>query len=80
MEILSAFPQSIIGAMLLMVGIEFVKFLSDVKKTDLFLIAFTAGLALLTNMAVGFITVILLYHGLRRWAGNKQYTRWFIGG
>jgi len=76
----TAFPQSIIGAMLIMVGIEFVKFIFDLKKTEVFLMALTAGLALLTNMAVGFIAAILVYYGLRRWGGNNRYTRWLIGG
>lgn len=74
------FPKSIIGAMLLLVGIELVKFVRDIKKTEVFIMALTAVLSLLTNMAIGFIVAIIVYHALRRWGGNNPYTRWLVNG
>jgi MFS superfamily sulfate permease-like transporter len=76
----SAFPQSIIGAMLIMVGIELTKFVRDIKKTELFIMALTAGLSLVTNMAVGFIVATVIYHVLRRWGGKTRYAHWLVDG
>lgn len=75
----SAFPQSIIGAMLILVGVELTKFVRDIKRNELFIMALTTGLALLINMAVGFIVAIAAYHILRRWGASNRYTRWMVG-
>jgi len=75
----SAFPQSIIGAMLILVGIELTKFVRDITKNELFIMALTAGFALLINMAVGFIVAIVAYHILRKWGTNNRYTRRLVG-
>lgn len=74
------FPESIIGAMLLLVGVELTKFVRDIKKTEIFIMALTAGLSLLTNMAIGFVAAIVVYHLLRRWGGKNRYSRWLING
>jgi len=74
------FPKSIIGAMLLLVGVELTKFVRDIKKTEVFIMALTAGLSLLTNMAVGFVMAIIIYHTLHRWGSNNRYTRWLVDG
>lgn len=74
------FPKSIIGAMLILVGVELTKFVRDIKKTEVFIMALTAGLSLLTNMAVGFVVAIIIYHTLRRWGGKNRYTRWLVDG
>jgi len=74
------FPKSIIGAMLLLVGVELTKFVRDIKKTEVFIMALTAGLSLLTNMAVGFIVAIIIYHILRRWGSKNRYSRWLVDG
>jgi len=74
------FPKSIIGAMLLLVGVELTKFVRDIKKTEIFIMALTAGLSLLTNMAIGFIAAIIIYHILRRWGNKNRYSRWLIDG
>jgi MFS superfamily sulfate permease-like transporter len=74
------FPKSIIGAMLLLVGIELTKFVRDIKKTEVFIMALTAGLSLLTNMAIGFVVAIIIYHALRRWGNKNRYSRWLVNG
>lgn len=76
----SYFPQSIIGAMLIMVGIELTKFVRDIRKNELFILTLTTSLALLTNMAVGFIVAIITYHLLRRWGSKNRYSRWLVDG
>ncbi len=54
--VFSAFPSAIVGAMMFMVGIELVKFVRHVKVgPDLITLAATVALALLSNMAVGFL-------------------------
>lgn len=54
--VFSAFPSAIVGAMMLMVGIELVKFVRHVKVgPDLITLGATVAVALLSNMAVGFL-------------------------
>jgi MFS superfamily sulfate permease-like transporter len=74
------FPKSIIGAMLLLVGVELTKFVRDIKKTEVFIMALTTALSLLTNMAIGFIVATIIYHILRRWGGKNHYARWMVNG
>lgn len=74
------FPKNIIGAMLLLVGIELTKFVRDIKKTEVFIMSLTAGLSLLTNMAIGFVVAIIIYHILRRWGSKSRYSRWLVDG
>jgi MFS superfamily sulfate permease-like transporter len=69
----SLFPKGIIGAMLLLVGVELVKFMSDVRRHELIIMILTAGLSLATNMAVGFIAAVTLYHILRKWKPAGKY-------
>ena len=67
------FPKSIIGAMLLLVGIELVKFARDIKLNEIAIIALTVGLSLATNMAIGFVVAIGAHHALSRWGKTKKY-------
>jgi MFS superfamily sulfate permease-like transporter len=58
----AAFPTAIIGAMMLLVGAELVKFAKDTRLTmDLVPMAATIIVSLATNMAFGFITGLLIY-------------------
>ena len=64
----AAFPSPIIGAMLLLVGIELTKFARDVRPgRDLLPLAATVAVALWTNMAVGFLAGLAAHHALERW-------------
>ncbi len=69
----SLFPKSIIGAMLLLVGIELTRFVRDIKRPEVSVMALTAGLALLTNMAISFVVAVAAYHILRRWQPARRY-------
>ena len=67
------FPKSIIGAMLLLVGIELTKFIFKIKRTEIATMTITATVALITNMAIGFIAAMGVYHLFRRWKPAKKY-------
>jgi len=75
-SIFSMFPGSIIGAMLLLVGVELVKFVRNIRLWDIPLMVFTVAVSLLTNMAIGFIAALVLYYILRRYGkGNRVIYR-----
>ncbi len=58
----AAFPQAIVGAMMLMVGLELVKFVRHVKLArDIAVVAVTVVVALLTNMAAGFLAGVIVH-------------------
>ncbi len=66
-QLLGAFPLSILGAMLFLVGIELTKFVKDLRwEKDLIPAGVTAGMSLVFNMAVGFVAGILVYHAIRK--------------
>jgi MFS superfamily sulfate permease-like transporter len=67
------FPQSIIGAMLLLVGVELTKFIRDIRKNELIIMSLTAGVSLLTNMAAGFVVGLVAYHATRKWDPAAKY-------
>jgi MFS superfamily sulfate permease-like transporter len=61
-SLFTLFPKSIIGAMLLLVGVELTKFAKDIRKNELIIMAVTAGVSLLTNMAIAFLVAMVIYH------------------
>jgi len=67
------FPQSIIGAMLLLVGVELTKFVRGIHKNELIIMALTAGVSLLTNMSVGFVVAMVVYHAFSKWKPASKY-------
>jgi MFS superfamily sulfate permease-like transporter len=61
--IITAFPQAIIGAMLLLIGFEMVRFVKDVKwGLDIAPLLLTITVSVVTNMAFGFIAGVCLYY------------------
>lgn len=65
--LLQAFPTAIIGAMLFLVGIELTKFVKDIRPgKDLLSIVTTIAISLVSNMAFGFITGILVHYVISR--------------
>ena len=71
-DLFAAFPQAIIGAMMFLVGIELVKAARDVRwNYDLIPMAATTLVALLTNMAYGFLAGLAIHYGLRFVPGKK---------
>jgi hypothetical protein len=59
----ATFPSAIIGAMLLLVGIEMIKFARNIRlNKDLFPLSATIVVSLLSNMAVGFVIGLSVYH------------------
>jgi MFS superfamily sulfate permease-like transporter len=70
--LLVAFPTAIIGAMMLLVGIELTKFVKNVRPNkDLAPMGATVLVALLTNMALGFVVGLGVYH-LTRYIVRRQ--------
>ena len=64
----AAFPAAIIGSMMLLVGIELIKFARDIRwERELVPLAATVAVALATNMAVGFLAGLAAHHGMARW-------------
>lgn len=57
----TAFPMSIIGAMLLMVGIALAKYAFTLRVKDIIPAGVTAGVSLIWNMAFGFVAGFLVY-------------------
>ncbi len=72
------FPESIIGAMLLLVGIQLTRFARDINLNELPIMGVVVVLALLTNMAVGFVIAMGLFHAIRRWGKDNRYINWII--
>ena len=63
----AAFPRAIIGAMMFLVGIELTKFARDIRPgRDLIPLAGTVAVALITNMAVGFLASLAVHHGMEK--------------
>ena len=61
--IFASFPMAIVGAMMLLVGVELVRFAKDIRLTkDLVPMGATIIVSLGTNMALGFLTGLLIYH------------------
>jgi MFS superfamily sulfate permease-like transporter len=57
------FPSAIIGAMLLLVGIEMIKFAKNIRlNKDLLPLSATIVASLLSSMAVGFVIGLSVYH------------------
>jgi predicted benzoate:H+ symporter BenE len=77
-DLFALFPKSIIGAMMLLVGIELTKFVRDIKLRETPVMALTVALSLLVNMAVGFVAAVGVYHALRRWGRGKKYIGWMV--
>ncbi len=74
----SLFPRSIIGAMLILVGIELTKFAWSIKLRETPIMALTAVVSLVTNMALGFVIAMAVYHVLARWGKGKKYIGWVV--
>jgi MFS superfamily sulfate permease-like transporter len=61
--IFAAFPLAIVGAMMLLVGIEMVKFARDLRfNRQLIPVSATLAGSLLVNMAVGFTAGMVVHH------------------
>lgn len=65
-DLFAAFPQPIMGAMMLLVGLELVKAAREIRwGWDLAPLAATVLVALVTNMAYGFVAGLAVHYGLQ---------------
>jgi MFS superfamily sulfate permease-like transporter len=72
--LLASFPTAIIGAMLLLVGIELGKFARDIRlRTDLLPMCATTIVSVLTNMAVGFVVGLMVHYTSLFILARKRY-------
>ncbi len=71
----AAFPLAIVGAMMLLVGIELTKFARGLTwDWNLWPMVATVMVSLVVNMAWGFVVGLLLHHGLSLAVRNKAAT------
>ncbi|MFQ6084224.1 MAG: putative sulfate/molybdate transporter, partial [Candidatus Aminicenantia bacterium] len=71
-SLFSVFPMSIIGAMMILVGIELAKFIKDIRgKVEILVLIITTSLSIVTNIAIGFISGIALYQIFKRFKTIK---------
>jgi len=72
---LTVFPTAIIGAMMFLVGIELTKFAKDIQfGTDMIPMGTTVVIALLTNMAYGFLAGLIVSYVMQFFAGRGKNT------
>ncbi len=72
-QLLSAFPMAIIGAMLLLVGVELARFATDVRrKGDVAVLCVTVLVSVLANMALGFVVGVVLHNLVGLVAGRRR--------
>jgi len=65
-DLFSLFPVSIIGAMMLLVGIELTRFTRDIGiNKDLIPMGVTLIVSLLTNMALGFLAGLIVHNAIQ---------------
>jgi hypothetical protein len=77
----AAFPQAIVGAMMFMVGLELIKFARHLKvNTDMLVAAVTVAVALLTNMALGFLAGVVLHRTVAYGRARRLRARDAHGG
>jgi predicted benzoate:H+ symporter BenE len=65
------FPKSIIGAMMFLAGLQLTKFARDIKKREITIMIITAAVSLLTNMAIGFVVAMAVYHIISKWGKGR---------
>lgn len=57
--VLTAFPMALIGAMMLMVGVQFVRPVLKLRKWPLALALLTTGVSVASNMGIGFVAGLM---------------------
>ena len=61
----TAFPMSIVGAMMLMVGVNLAKYALTLRVKDIAPAGVTVVLSLVSNMALGFLVGVIVYFGIK---------------
>ena len=71
-SLFAVFPSAIIGAMMLLVGIELTKFAKNIRlNQDFAPLGATVIVSLLSNMALGFVVGLLVHHLMRLLIGQR---------
>ncbi len=71
-SIFSTFPEALVGAMMLMVGIELGKFSSTVDRCDLPSVVATAAAGVYWNLGIGFLAGLTVHFVFRRLSGGRS--------
>ena len=72
----AAFPQAIVGAMMFMVGFQLIKNVQHLRAVvDFVVVGTTVAVALVTNMALGFVVGITVHWALTRLADDLASKR-----
>jgi MFS superfamily sulfate permease-like transporter len=75
-SLFAAFPSAIIGAMMLLVGIEMVKFTRDVRwSLELIPLGATVAVSVFTNMAFGFAAGMAAHYLIRLVSSHKRASK-----
>jgi len=69
-DLFGAFPIALIGGMMLMVGVQFVRPVLALRRWPLYLALLTTAVSVITNMAIGFL-VGLAAVGALRWLTRR---------
>jgi MFS superfamily sulfate permease-like transporter len=78
-QLLAGFPTAIIGAMLLLVGVELARFATDVRRrTDVVVLCVTVAVSVIGNMGLGFAGGLAV-HYLARLVSEKWQPDWLRG-
>ena len=64
--------------MLLLVGVELTRFARKTRFGETPILVLTVIASLLTNMAIGFVVTVAIYHILRKWGKDKKYLDWMV--
>lgn len=76
-DLLNAFPMALIGGMMFMVGLQFVRPVLKLRAWPLYLALLTTAVSVATNMAVGFLVGLaatFMLRRLRRRSGEPHTT------
>jgi MFS superfamily sulfate permease-like transporter len=74
--VFTEFPEAVIGAMLLLVGFELIRFVKDVKwGPDLIPLVLTITVSVLMNMAYGFVVGIFIHFLMKKFTEGKVKTK-----
>jgi MFS superfamily sulfate permease-like transporter len=74
--VFTEFPEAVIGAMLLLVGFELIRFVKDVKwGLDLMPLVLTITVSVLMNMAYGFVVGIFIHFLMKKFTEGRVKTK-----
>jgi hypothetical protein len=74
--ILTAFPMALVGGMMFMVGIQFVRPVISLRRAPLATALLTAAISVASNMGIGYLAGLALVQAGRWWARRSKAPTW----